>query len=652
MLLAFTILPSWDDLRGNLWNDLIVSAVPFLAWLFTRYKGLSAQWQTAWFITGEVVLAVAGLTAVSRFGAVAVAPSLTVLVLPLLLLYWLEKRGRAIGPESVAAPDQLPVGPVITVSAFASSMDLYEGPETVSSAFLQAYMRPYLAVLEVTNDGITTITDLTAQVQWEDWKKTKGLGTWSRSSGPRFVLGGQHKADITPGDSRLLAVALAYESDAQWARLPFGSLPEQPFKIVSPRPIRYIDTRGQDTTIGENGRAVVTLSADRLKVVEHIRLGFREEPPLGKRAVVESYDPKKRDATLEDPANTPITNPESIEQLRSLREPCLRATRYAFEYLHADIILPGINGSDEGKRIIAGLLSRYFLPQAERANDDLEQRLSALSDRTTRKDLAEIIDDFDRVFGLYIHSVRWATIVGGFFFSKETLLASEGYGGLYRRHQECLRKLRDIRHRGDIGHVADSLADLTDLLPDAPKAQFQVSNQVPPTERASQAVSARLNLTFVVDDHFSGSKENFPAVSFAPGEVPIAVGFLVVHNVGASTVKCRARVSVHSGIVDWPSGEILAAWYHHNSDEIEIEPGFDGRIIVAVLLKAQWTFYRWSVPYWFKGKASGAATASLIGSNQDLRADITITVMSDPPPTDGLPIRHLVLEGDKVHEAT
>ncbi len=170
-------------------------------------------------------------------------------------------------------------------------------------------------------------------------------------------------------------------------------------------------------------------------------------------------------------------------------------------------------------------------------------------------------------------------------------------------------------------------------------------------ERVYHSEGTRLQLTFIANEHFTGSKNEFPAVSFAPGEVPTKVGLLVVHNIGVSPVKCRARVSVHTGIADWPSGDILAVWYGHDSDYVEIEPGCDGRIIVAVLLRSSWTYYRWSVPYRLKGKASDANSASLIGSNQDLRADITITVMPDPPPADSLPIRHLVLEGDKVHEA-
>ena len=96
---TFQFLPTWNDLRGNLWNDLIMSAVPFLVWLFTRDKGFSARLQLVCFMTGEALLALAGVSAVSRFGPLAVAPSLVSLVLPLLLLYWLEKRDHVAAPR-------------------------------------------------------------------------------------------------------------------------------------------------------------------------------------------------------------------------------------------------------------------------------------------------------------------------------------------------------------------------------------------------------------------------------------------------------------------------------------------------------------------------------------------------------------------------
>jgi hypothetical protein len=54
----------------------------------------------AWFICWEVVLALGGVSAVSRFGALAVAPSLVVLALPLLLLYWLGRRARVAAARS------------------------------------------------------------------------------------------------------------------------------------------------------------------------------------------------------------------------------------------------------------------------------------------------------------------------------------------------------------------------------------------------------------------------------------------------------------------------------------------------------------------------------------------------------------------------
>lgn len=83
----YDLLPSWAGLRDNLWAALVLAIPLITAWTHARYKRLSPSLQLAALMAVELILLVPGLTAVSRFGWVAVAPAVVVLFLPALFLY-------------------------------------------------------------------------------------------------------------------------------------------------------------------------------------------------------------------------------------------------------------------------------------------------------------------------------------------------------------------------------------------------------------------------------------------------------------------------------------------------------------------------------------------------------------------------------------
>jgi hypothetical protein len=191
--------------------------------------------------------------------------------------------------------------------------------------------------------------------------------------------------------------------------------------------------------------------------------------------------------------------------------------------------------------------------------------------------------------------------------------------------------------------------------------------------RLQSSRQAKLSIKFLSDNDTDFTKTT---ATFEPGEVPKFVGFLEVHNIGTSAVKCWATVAVNSGIPDWPQHLTVSACWRQPvkipkikfcdqaeeqrsvtyGDSVEIESGGKARIIVAERIGRPWSSYRWSVPHWSEGALHNATTEWAVTGGVSKPVlhkpvlHITVVIKSDPPPVDNLPLCSIILEGEEIRE--
>jgi len=115
-MFPYDLLPTYSELRANLWNDLIVWLVPPVAsWLFKLYRNVFSFSQLIAVLLAEFVLAPIGWKLISQQGSVAVVPALALCLLPVVLLYFVTTRkhytaaasGQS-GNQEVKAPPKEP----------------------------------------------------------------------------------------------------------------------------------------------------------------------------------------------------------------------------------------------------------------------------------------------------------------------------------------------------------------------------------------------------------------------------------------------------------------------------------------------------------------------------------------------------------------
>jgi len=296
----------------------------------------------------EFCLGLSGQAAASRFGGVAVVPAIIVVLSPPLVIGLLERRSaratlpalatthpvlddaRSVGtiPDPIGreilsdAQDKPTAGENsgLSTRVLISPITLYEGSPSLD--LYSAFVRPCLALLEVTNDSQATVRELVSQVRWESAEREviQGRGVWSKLAGPIFILGGGHKATITPGDSVLLAVALAYEAEERWATWSYGKLPEKPSG-------RTLSIEYFGTVLGESGGITVTLNAEGIKKTEHVRLGFHMEK------AVAAHDPSQNNPQTDSSLQVRQVSGDAVAALQVAFHQCKVSLWFVVDYL-------------------------------------------------------------------------------------------------------------------------------------------------------------------------------------------------------------------------------------------------------------------------------------------------------------------------------
>jgi hypothetical protein len=97
-----SLLPSWAGLRDNLWTALIMSTPFLVSWIIARLRNSRLQWVA--FLAMEIFLGFAGQAAEARFGVVAVAPAIIIILLPFFLLLFFDRHAKKGAPLSLGPP--------------------------------------------------------------------------------------------------------------------------------------------------------------------------------------------------------------------------------------------------------------------------------------------------------------------------------------------------------------------------------------------------------------------------------------------------------------------------------------------------------------------------------------------------------------------
>jgi hypothetical protein len=108
------LLPSWPGLKDNLWGAFTVLALASaVSWGFARYKEAPAFLQLTYFIITEILIGLAGATAVLRFGSRAIGWSVIALLIPVaVMLVWDQRLRRE---QRHAPPAPAPIAPSLPV---------------------------------------------------------------------------------------------------------------------------------------------------------------------------------------------------------------------------------------------------------------------------------------------------------------------------------------------------------------------------------------------------------------------------------------------------------------------------------------------------------------------------------------------------------
>ncbi len=144
---------------------------------------------------------------------------------------------------------------------------------------------PEFMVVRVRNISPRNIANLVARCKAGDGEIRC---VWSSHSGSRVTPGGNHSADITTGDSRLVVIAQCVKEDEIWLKLgTWASMPELVLKATSPSEgVRYAaQSTGEILNLGREASLDLTFTAEGVSESYRLQLGFTEgnEPTFSMR---------------------------------------------------------------------------------------------------------------------------------------------------------------------------------------------------------------------------------------------------------------------------------------------------------------------------------------------------------------------------------
>jgi hypothetical protein len=328
---------------------------------------------------------------------------------------------------------------------------------------------------------------------------------------------------------------------------------------------------------------------------------------------------------------------EAVGRFRESYPIITKAVVYASDHALADLLMPA--QANKEHRLSMGLIQACIVHPCVQAKEVLDHDLAASAP------VASLTTDLQRLLSKYGLAVEYIRRGASVILGDEKYDRSQGYAGLYQRHMECMSELSRLARWPEFEALRASIDGLSQLQMRPPLVNSAAPESAPLA--LVQAKAASIKVEFIIDKDFGGA-----APVSVDAEVATAVGLLIVHNTTAPAVKCRALVSVNSGIADWPSADVLACWYGHDSSHIEIESGSQAKIIVAFLFRTAYS-YSWCVPYWQGEERHEAKTAKYFLHSQkpSARVHLSITIISvDRQITGGLPVHSVLIEGEEMSE--
>lgn len=486
----YDLLPSWPGVRDNLWTDLLI-ATPFgVTWLYARFISLPAFWQWVAFSLMELFLGLGGQAAVSHFGHIAVAPAFLVLALPVLLLYFLDKRkvraastATATKTPGASESEEVPDDQVVPAllqrlpgdqRGLLLALDLGEkvlpldepGLESLERNRLAQRLRHvernrYLFRLHPANEGAIralfhpqappavtpqAVEEAVLRNDRADWEMR-------RNSAIHAIVAAYNKTMHHPDNAAQYLATAGSASAILWKMYTTEQERESGSQFHNAYTLILNATRDPATVSPERLHLAI-LDIARLANLTDLVL----DPPSGQPAPAdaqakETEEKEQRQIEQERP---------SVDLLRVLHFAYLsKSIDYMTEVFSAEFTIHSrtVGYLTPEKTLICDLIGHYVYRELMAARNELDRRLANPPDR-----LSSIVTAFCAALTQYGIFLGYFNRQGAIIYTEDEFRSSAHYVEIYRRHQSLCEQLRLARPRGDIGRVAADITSLCRLL--------------------------------------------------------------------------------------------------------------------------------------------------------------------------------------------